>query len=689
MSGMAGLFNRDGQSLNPAALAHMIQLLAHRGPDGSHSWSQNEIGLAHCLLWTTPESLHETLPAQNSSGSLVITADARIDNREELLENLGWEDQEDLTITDSQIILGAYETWGDACPQKLLGDFAFAIWDQPQQCLFAARDHLGVKPFYYHQSPAQFAFASEIKALLGLPGISRRPNLTRLGDFLLLQLQDKVLTTYQDILRLPPAHILKVTAASLEIKAYWALDPTYELKLDSDEAYRQEFRRIFTEAVRCRLRSAFPIAAHLSGGLDSSSVVCVARQLLQQAQKPPLQTLSNIFDEVTDCDERPYINAVLALGDLVPHYIHADQFGPLTDLAAIRPVEDEALLGPSHHYPWRLSQKARDIGARVVLDGLDGDNVVGHGITRLKELADIGNWKRFAAEAQAVAQHYQHSPVALFKFYGVQGFQKQLKSLRWVPACQGAMILHHQLGLSRRTLLWRWGLRPLLVQPLARSLKRWRDRWFRRNGTAARSGTGAKTSLLTPQFLESYDLEPRFQSLDRNPHATATVREGHWQNLDHGVIPLVLEQFDRAAAACSIEERHPFMDKRLIEFCLSLPAEYKLSQGWGRFILRQGLAGILPEAIRWRGGKADMTPNFKYGLRQIDRTLLEQIVAHDLSTIEPFIQLEAFWKSYPKVLSGQGSEKDLMLIWRVIILANWLSRGRAAAIPASIQDTQK
>lgn len=182
----------------------------------------------------------------------------------------------------------------------------------------------------------------------------------------------------------------------------------------------------------------------------------------------------------------------------------------------------------------------------------------------------------------------------------------------------------------------------------------------------------AKTSLLTPQFLESYDLEPRFQSLDRNPHDTNTVRAGHWQSLDHGVISLVLEQFDRTAAACAIEERHPFMDKRLIEFCLSLPSEYKLNQGWGRFILRQGLAGILPEAIRWRGGKTDMTPNFDHGLRCIDRSILEQIVAQDLSTIEPFVQLAAFWQSYPKVLAGQGSEKDVMLIWRVIILANWL-----------------
>ncbi|MDA0864932.1 MAG: lasso peptide isopeptide bond-forming cyclase [Cyanobacteria bacterium] len=668
MGGIGGIFNRNGHSLDPAHLAQMVHFLAHRGPDGTDSWWTESIGLTHCMLWTTPESLHEKLPAQNSSGSLVMTADARIDNRNELVEELGWKDLGEQLITDSQLILGAYEMWGEACPTKLLGDFAFAIWDQSQQCLFGARDHLGVKPFYYHQSPDRFAFASEIKALLGLPGVTRLPNFTKLGDFLLLMMQDKVLTTYQDVLRLPPAHTLKVTAEALEIKPYWSLDPSYELRLDSSDAYAQEFCRIFTEAVRCRLRSAFPMGAHLSGGLDSSAVVCVARKLLQQVQGPRLQTISNIFDEVTDCDERPYINAVLALGDLIPHYIHADQFGPLTDLETIRQVEDEALLGPSHHYPWRLSQKAQEIGLRVVLDGLDGDNVVCHGITRLKELADAGRWQLFAQEVKAVAKHYQQSPVSLFQVYGVHGFQRHLKSLHWVAAFNAGIILHRQLGLSRKALLWRWGVKSVLVRPLKSLINRWLRRKF---STDPRRSTG-KTSLLTPQFLEACDFESRLQALDINPHAAATVREGHWRSLDHGVIPLVLEQFDRTAAACSIEERHPFMDKRLIEFCLSLPAEYKLNQGWGRFVLRQGLAGILPEAIRWRSGKADMTANFEHGLRKIDRSILEQMVAHSLSTIEPLVRLDIFWKSYPKVLAGQGREKDLMLVWRVIVLANWL-----------------
>ncbi|MEM6753927.1 MAG: lasso peptide isopeptide bond-forming cyclase, partial [Cyanobacteria bacterium P01_C01_bin.38] len=276
MSGIVGIRYLDKRPVDSESISKMIDVLAHRGPDGADIWVDGCVGLGHLMLQTTPESLIEKLPYCNQSGDLAITADARIDNRDELIAALQINNRPADKIVDSELILAAYEKWGEDCPNHLLGDFAFAIWDKRKQILFCARDHMGVKPFYYYYYDNTFVFGSEIKALLCLEEVPRRLNEVRIADYLNLMLEDKVITSYRGILRLPPAHIMVVSLQGINSKCYWWLDRNREIKLDSDAAYAEEFRKIFTEAVRCRLRSAFPIVSQLSGGLDSSSVTCVA-----------------------------------------------------------------------------------------------------------------------------------------------------------------------------------------------------------------------------------------------------------------------------------------------------------------------------------------------------------------------------------------------------------------------------
>src|SRR4028118_115937 len=183
MSAIVGLYNLDGRSIERSAVEQMVAALAHRGPDGAGVWSEGAVGLGHCMLWTTPESLHEKLPLVDKSRDLTITADARIDNREELMEQLGITAEAHGEVSDSQLVLAAYGKWGEDCPQHLLGDFAFVIWDGAKQQLFCARDHFGVKPFYYHYAAdKRFAFATEIKALLGLPEVPRQLNEVRVAE---------------------------------------------------------------------------------------------------------------------------------------------------------------------------------------------------------------------------------------------------------------------------------------------------------------------------------------------------------------------------------------------------------------------------------------------------------------------------------------------------------------------------
>ena len=166
MSGIIGIHYLDGRPVDRENLTKMVDILAHRGPDGADIWVDGCVGLGHRMLWTTPESLIEKLPLENQRGDLVITADARIDNRDELIAALQINNRPSDKVVDSELILAAYEKWGEDCPEHLLGDFAFAIWDERRELLFCARDHFGVKPFYYYFANNTFAFGSEIKALL-------------------------------------------------------------------------------------------------------------------------------------------------------------------------------------------------------------------------------------------------------------------------------------------------------------------------------------------------------------------------------------------------------------------------------------------------------------------------------------------------------------------------------------------
>jgi asparagine synthase (glutamine-hydrolysing) len=177
LSAIAGLVRLDDQPVDPAEPAAMRARLAHRGPDGGGDWHGGPAGLTHCLLRVTPESLSEQQPL--ASSERIITADARLDNRAELCAALG---RPDAGQPDAALILAAYERWGAACAEHLLGDYAFAIWDSAERTLFCARDYIGFKPFYYHAGPHLFAFATELKALFALPDVPRRLNEVRVAD---------------------------------------------------------------------------------------------------------------------------------------------------------------------------------------------------------------------------------------------------------------------------------------------------------------------------------------------------------------------------------------------------------------------------------------------------------------------------------------------------------------------------
>ena len=667
MSGIVGICRLDGQSVNREELGRMVDILAHRGPDGADIWSEGSVGLGHRMLWTTPESLLEKLPWLNQTGELVITADARIDNREELIVALDLTGRPAEKITDSQLILSAYQKWGESCLEHLLGDFAFAIWDGRKQVLFCARDHFGVKPFYYYYKAGQtFIFASEIKALVCLPEVPKRLNEVRIADYLTPMMEDKSITSYQGILRLPPAHAMVVSYdGSIRLQAYWSLDPSRELRLNSDQEYADAFKEVFTEAVRCRLRSAFPLGSHLSGGLDSSSVTCIARQLLLESGSR-LHTFSNIFDDVPECDERSFIDPILDQGGLIPHYVHPDQIGPLSEWKNFFLREEEPCLsGANAALVWGLNRATQAAGIRIALNGFDGDTTVSHGIGYFAELARLGQWATFSAEAKAVSQHFSTSPSAILSHYGLTYLESLARQWKWVAFAKAVDGISQHFTISRQQLFRRYGLKPLVPQFI---LRVWRSL------RGCNQPLHSVDSLINSSFANRTGINDRIQTLKKPQIPAFTAREDQWQALTSGMFALVLEQVDLAAAAFSIESRHPFMDKRLIEFCLALPSPQKLHQGWSRMVMRRAMKGVLPEQVQWRGGKTDMTPNFLHGLLKFNRELLDEIVLSNSGSIEAYVDLNVLRMSYNRLVSGGNvQDEDIRIVWTAVALALWLS----------------
>ena len=227
----------------------MTQLMEHRGPDGARHWVQGPIAMGHRALNTTPESSLERQPLLDEAAGLGLTFDGRIDNRDELKSVLAADRTNGRVETDAELVLAAYRKWGEECPEHLLGDFAFAIWDEPRKRLFCARDHLGVRPFFYAAVGDTFVCASEIRALFAVPSLKMEPNLAIITMRLLGRSVEFDETLYKGVSRLPMAHRLTITREAIRTRRYWDIDPAHEIRYRNDEEYGEHFRELFFDAV--------------------------------------------------------------------------------------------------------------------------------------------------------------------------------------------------------------------------------------------------------------------------------------------------------------------------------------------------------------------------------------------------------------------------------------------------------
>ncbi len=553
MSGICGQFNLDDAPVADADLRAMTAMLEKRGPKRTGLWLDGSTSLGHTLLATTPELVFERQPFKHAETGCVITADVRLDNRNELLGALGLGEQHD-SIGDAEMILLAYLEWDEACLERLLGDFAFAIWDPRHQTLFCARDHFGMRPFYYHHAPGRcFLFASDARAILVLPQVPYRINEGRVADFLVSELEwiDYTSTFFEGVYRLPPGHKATATPGRLEVEEYWQPQPGLDPAPLSDDEWKEGFLEVFTRAVEARLRAPpGTVGSMLSGGMDSGSVVAIGKDILAARGDGPLPTISAVRREDANCEETKAIKAAVSTIAISPNLVYLEEIPNASDRLMTdneEPFDSECMMLKAIYHT------ASDQGGRVVLDGAGGDTLLAEG-TYITRLIRQGQLRLAMAEIAAENKYYEEGPLApaLFRYVRSAFVPEALKEILRGPR-------------------YRHGVKGSL-----------------------------KTSLIAPDFARSVDIEGRFERMRQIfPHGWipdyATERcNAIWPNVTAG-----RERYARIAAATGTEARDPFLDKRVVEYCSNLPGRLRLKNGWPKMILREIMAERLPQEVLW------------------------------------------------------------------------------------------
>ncbi|MEP7069983.1 MAG: asparagine synthase-related protein, partial [Usitatibacter sp.] len=374
MSGICGIVHLDGAPADRASIRSMTDFLAYRGPDAQEIWIEGCAALGHAMLRTTPEDDRARLPC-SLDGSAWITADARIDGQEDLKEKLraagrGRVDE----ASGAELVLHAYHAWGEDCPKYLIGDFAFAIWDAPRRRLFFARDHFGVKPFFYARVGECVVFSNTLECVRSHPAISGVLDDLAIADFLLFDAsQDAESTVFADIRRLPPAHCLTFSPGAQRSRpaCYWTFPPA-EVRHRPAGDYVQRFRELLEIAIADRLRTR-RVGLSMSGGLDSTSIAAVAKGLLARGEQPfELKAFTVVFDRIIPDEERHFAGLAAQWIGIPIHYCAGDDYRLYEGFGAAKTPHPEPVHEPEGGVFGEFL-KAQVAHARVALTGWDGD----------------------------------------------------------------------------------------------------------------------------------------------------------------------------------------------------------------------------------------------------------------------------------------------------------------------------
>ena len=639
MSGIAGIIHFDGRPVEPGQVEAMTAAMHSRGPDGIYHWRKGKVALGQCTLRTTPESFEETLPLLNEEQSLVLVMDGRVDNYVELRRKLLARQARLRTKADAELVLRAYEAWGENCADHIIGDFVFFIWDARRDHLFSARDAVGVRHYYFHSGRNWFGFSSDIKGLLALKRIELKLNPDRLLDYLLVDndSDDQVSTFYQTVGRLPAGHAMLASALGVRTWRYWHPGSLPANKFASLDECKEEFLFQFRGVVQSLLRSNRPVAAMLSGGLDSSSIVGLISKEFRSELQSPLKTISLIDSDRQNCLDWPYIQEMLNDHWLSSTILESSKF-PGPGLAVFRYLSISGTNQP-HALIFGLLDvllysSAREQGCGTLFDGMAGDL---HFYSLERSLDCAVSHKLY---------RYIPNILSAFDRHGIANGRRRLTS--------SALRVSVPMVLLR--------IRRKLLQLI----------WSRQRKSRF---PGDISTLLDPEVVRNY-LDARVareeQSIDMKNDETDQM--SHARNFTSGMLSQAHEVSGPIALALGVEPRSPYSDRRMIEFSIRMPVEAKLSDRWYKSTLRDSMRGILPDKVRWRR-KIAGHPGYAFYREFIEKVAKNDTEYWNESRVTKAIPaLDAFsfgrlWADYAETANLHDGV-DLLTI---ALLADWLA----------------
>ena len=548
MSAISVVWSRSNEPPAQQLLRSALSALSTYGSGRSFSWNDPHIALGGTLSDILPEDIFDTQPLWSPDGSMCLVADVRLDNRAELVQALTLVHPEELA--DSYLLMTAWLRWGESCLDRIVGSFAFAVWTPSRQELFAARDHVGDRPLFYHRGKDFFALASMPKGLLALPGVFRGFEESRIVDWFGLLIPDATKSIFAGVECLPFGHMLRVTPSSFECKPYWHPSNAAPVRFKRDEEYPEALFEIFDRATEARLRSTRSVGSLLSAGFDCSSVTASAARLLA-VQGKSLTAFTSVprpdFDKISEpwdiANEGPGAAEVARLYPNIRHVLlDSTGYELLPTMKRWTDAWDEPAINVVNML-WftAILDQAREQGINVILEGTSGNGTI--------------SW-----ETQAI-----------FSDFFRQG--------RWIKLAKTAYQLRKNGGTSIRAaaratlgdLLPDWGHR--LLVPRAQLQNPY-------------------SPLANPELLRKHALPDKISKFMFGNTASRLAAE-------HA---LYLEQADfgpfhaASQAATSIEFRDPTADKRVYDFCYAIPPEQYLVGGHSRSLVRRAMKGRLPDA---------------------------------------------------------------------------------------------
>jgi asparagine synthase (glutamine-hydrolysing) len=618
MSGLAAIIYWDAAAVDKHAVERMLASIPHRAPDGSNAATGGNCSMGFARFSTTLRERTAVQPLHDEEHGIWLVGDVRLDNRDELSESLRGSGEP--VPPDPELLVLGYRRWGNDMAGHLVGDFAFVLWDERDRTLYAARDPFGVRPLYYHANATRLVFATEVAQILALRDFEWKVEDRMVVAYLASNYQHDRDTFFQDIFRVVPGHYVVCRDRALREERYW-FPPREELRLGRPEDYQEEFKRLFQQSVADRLESdGGPIIAHLSGGLDSTSIVCMADAIYGQepAMRPPLYTASAVFPGLA-CDETQFIDAVARK----VRFPSERWDGTGSDWEELRrPYVADPTRDPQAGILFGVDRLAAREGVRVVLSGEGGDQLLTE-VGVFRDLAANHRWLRLLQEARAINKAVK------------RGWLKWVRD--GVIYTSPRVFVRAYASLRAR----RHGPPKWLAGGLREGWPRlpWAPRVFSEDSWLSHTQQ-CTWNLLASPF-------------------------GYWNR----------EWQELGAARSELSHRFPFFDSRLVRFVLAVPFEQRLPGGKWKLLLRQAMTGLLPDEVANRQDVTVFSSNVRLQLRS-HLDLLKPVVCDGPEWFsEPYVNRCEAQKLLRELAEEKAEETDmtrLFAAWNIAMLELWL-----------------